>query len=96
MNLSVGSLKVSVEDVLLKRVVEEQGLLLHETEPLTKCIHIHGLDIDIVNENRSKLRVIETHDERDESGLALTGLTNDRDVIFRVDCQVETLEDPLL
>lgn len=96
MDLSVGSLKVTVEDVLLQRVVEEQGLLLHETQPLTKRIHIHGLDIDVVNENRSKLRVIETHDERDESGLALTGLTNDRDVIFRVDCQVETLEDPLL
>jgi len=35
MDLSVGSLKVAVEDVLLKRVVEEQGLLLHETQPLT-------------------------------------------------------------
>ena len=95
-NLLVARVKPTVQDVLLQRVVEEQWLLLDEAKPLAKRIHVQSLDINAVDKNLAELRIVESHDESNKSGLALARLTYDSNVVFRVDFQVKALENPLL
>ena len=44
----------------------------------------------------SELGIVESHDECNEGGLALAGLTNDSNVVSGVDFEVKALENPLL
>ena len=54
------------------------------------------LDILAINQNLTKLWVIESHEQANQGGFALAGLANNSDVVIGVDLEVEALEDPLL
>lgn len=95
-NLLIRSLVLSIENVLGQAVVEELGLLHHETEALTQLIDVVLSDVDIVNEDFAKLGVVEPHHKSDEGGLALARLAHNGNVVFGIDRQVQTLEDPLV
>lgn len=95
-NIAVWGIESPVKNVLLERVIEEQGLLLHESKSLTKLANVHLPDIDAINEHLAKLWIVKAHDQANEGWLALAWLTNNGNVVFLIDLKIETLEDPLL
>lgn len=95
-NLLVACVKPTIQDVLLQCVVEEQWLLLDEAEPLAQLINVQCLGINTVDKNLAELRIVESHHEGNECGLALARFTYDSNVVLRVDFQVKSLENPLL
>jgi hypothetical protein len=59
-------------------------------------MQVVALNILTIDEDLTKLWIIESHQQADQGGLALAGFSNDGDVVISIDLQVEALEDPLL
>lgn len=62
-NIAVRGIESPVKNVLLERVIEEQGLLLHESKSLTKLANIHLSDINAIDEHLAKLWIVKAHDQ---------------------------------
>ena len=85
-----------VEDVFFDRVVEKCGFLHHQSHALAKLTDIVLFNVNAVDENISKVSIIEPHQKINEGTFALTRLTNDRDAVFWINLQVKTFKYPLL
>ena len=68
--LVISSRGLGVEDIVSDRVVEQQGLLLHQSEAQSERVDVVLLDIDAVNQDVAKLRIVEPVDELGDGGLA--------------------------
>ena len=62
-DFTVRCIEAPVKNVLLERVIEEQGLLLHESKSLTKLSNVHLPDINSINKHLAKLWIVEAHDQ---------------------------------
>jgi len=60
-NSSIRSRAVTIQHVFSNRVVKEERLLHNKAESLTKLDNVVLSDIDSINQNLAKLRVVETH-----------------------------------
>lgn len=92
----VGGEAATIEHVLLDRVVEKERLLLHEAHCGSVLLQVVLLDVDSINQDLTKLGLVESEQQKHNCGLALAGLSHESDVVHRVNRQVEAAQNPLL
>lgn len=61
---------LGVEDVVSDRIVEEKRFLLHKTEASSKGVQIVLFDVNSVDEDLAKLRIVESVDQLGDGALA--------------------------
>lgn len=72
----VGGLRVSIENVFLDGLVEEEWFLHHEANLLSKiCYPIH-IYVNSVNGNRARNLVVKAEQQRSNGAFAATGMTD--------------------
>ena len=72
LDLVVGGLRVTVEDVLEDGVVEQDRLLHHQTHCVSQLLQVVVSDVDAIDGDRAVVNVIETKDQRHDRRLAAT------------------------
>jgi hypothetical protein len=66
-NLFIRGLRVSIEDILADRVIEESWLLHYEADSFSELADVVFAYVDAIDEHRSELRIVEPHDQANES-----------------------------
>ena len=94
--LFLGGVAHAEGDVVVERVVEEDGLLVDIADELSQVVYAQVLDIDAVDEHLALLHIVVTGDEVEQGRLARAALSHDRDGLALGYDEVDVAQHPLL
>jgi len=82
-----------VSDVVLDGGGEKDGFLGHETDLATKPLDVKLFEIDAIQSDNARQRIIEPLNQGDDGGLARTGGTDQGDIGSSLDGERKVLYD---
>ena len=72
-------LRTSVGDIVLERVVKQNHILSHKSYLLPEAAKTHLSDINAVDQNSARRRIVESHEKIRERCLSRSGQAHKRD-----------------
>src|SRR2546430_1244632 len=82
-------------DIGLNRSGEEKRILEHDAELAAKVLQLDGSNVLAVEKNLTALNVVEAEKQRNERGLAGTGVADDGEGLARCDAKREVAQNPV-